>query len=196
MSVPEKDANAVRISAAPRSLKLAALLVIALSFGYLLKHSQEPLRLNIGDPWSDANVLSSLPYVRDYGFLETSFTDILDVGPLTQESYRYTHYPPLAEILYGTLHGYLGVDSIGTMRLFSIAFSALAMWFLFLYVRRTYDEPVAYIATMLWSCNLLWMMYADSIHQAPIMQATVSTRVGSRTASCLTVTQWTSTTGA
>ena len=35
-----------------------------------------------------------------------------------------------------------------------------------------------------------------SLSSAPIMQATVSTRVGSRTASCLTVTQCTSTTGA
>lgn len=161
-----------RADAAPR---IAALVVIALAQLFLLLHSQEPLRLNVGDPWSDANVLTTLPYVEQYGFRETSFTDVMDVGPLTHESYRYTHYPPLAEIFYGAVHAYLGVDSIGTMRLFAIAFSALALAMLYQYVRRLYDARIALLATMLWSTNLLWLMYADSIHQAPIMQASAFT---------------------
>src|SRR4051812_5785168 len=97
---------------------------IAITFGYLLLHSHEPLRLSIGDPWSDANVLSSSSYVKQYGFLQPSSPDILDIGPLTADSYRYIHYPPLAEITYGAITKYLGVSDIGTLRLFAIGFSA------------------------------------------------------------------------
>jgi hypothetical protein len=129
-----------------RWIRNMALAVIAMSHLFLLANSQDPLRLNVGDPWSEANVLTSLPYVKHYGFLETSFTDILDVGPLTEESYRYIHYPPLSEIFYGAVHKYLGFDSIGELRPFAIGFSALAMWLLFLYVRRLYDDRVALIA--------------------------------------------------
>lgn len=154
----------------PRSLKGVVLGSIAIAFVYLVFHAREPLRLNIGDPWSDANVLTSINYVRDYGFLATSFTDILDVGPLTEDSYRYIHYPPGSEIFYGAVAKYLGVSDIGTFRLFALAFSSLAMWLLFSYVRRMHSDRIALIATALFSTSLLWLMYADSMHQAPIMQ--------------------------
>jgi hypothetical protein len=144
---------------------------IAIAYLYLLIHAREPLRLNIGDPWSDANVLSSINYVKSDGFLATSFTDILDVGPLTEDSYRYTHYPPFAEIIYGAIGKFLGVSDIGTFRLFALVFSGLAMWLLFSYVRRLYSDRIALIATALASTSLMWMMYADSIHQAPVMTA-------------------------
>lgn len=147
--------------------------LIAITFGYLLLHAHEPLRLSIGDPWSDANVLSSINYVKQYGFLRTSFTDILDIGPLTADSYRYIHYPPLAEITYGAIAKYLGISDIGTLRVFAIGFSALATWLLYQYVRRVYRPSVALIAAALFTTSLFWMMYADSIHQAPIMQASV-----------------------
>jgi hypothetical protein len=139
---------------------------------YLFAHSQEPLRLDIGDPWSDANVLCSINYVKEYGFLETSFTDVLDVGPLTKDSYHYTHYPPLAEITYGAIGKYLGVSTIGIYRLFALLFSAGAMAMFFLYTRRMYGETIALVGTALWQGSLLWLMYADSIHQAPIFQLT------------------------
>jgi hypothetical protein len=155
-----------------RSLRGLLLGVIALAFLYLLAHAREPLRLNVGDPWSDANVLTSINYVKSDGFLATSFTDILDVGPLTEDSYRYIHYPPLSEIFYGAVGKYLGVSDIGTFRLFAIAFSGLAMCLLFGYVRALYSDRVALIATALFASSLLWMMYADSIHQAPVMQCT------------------------
>lgn len=145
---------------------------IAIALLYLLVHAREPLRLNVGDPWSDANVLSSINYVKSDGFLATSFTDILDVGPLTADSYRYIHYPPLAEIFYGAVGKYLGVSDIGTFRLFGLMFSSLAMWLVFSYVRRLYTDRIALITTTLFSTSLLWMMYADSMHQAPVMQCT------------------------
>jgi len=155
-----------------RSLRALLLGVIAIAFLYLLAHAREPLRLNVGDPWSDANVLTSINYVKSDGFLATSFTDILDVGPLTEDSYRYIHYPPLSEIFYGAVARYLGASDIGTFRLFALVFSALAMWLLFGYVRSLYSDRVALIATALFSTSLLWMMYADSIHQAPVMTCT------------------------
>jgi hypothetical protein len=156
----------------PRSLRGLLLGSMVLAFVYLLVHAREPLRLNIGDPWSDANVLSSINYVKSDGFLATSFTDILDVGPLTEDSYRYIHYPPLAEIFYGAVGKFLGASDIGTFRLFGLMFSGLAMWLLFSYVRRLYNDRVALIATALFMTSLLWMMYADSMHQAPVMQCT------------------------
>jgi len=155
-----------------RRLRIYLIACTAIAYAYLLWHAREPLRLNIGDPWSDANVLSAIKYVKQYGFGETSFADILDVGPLTADSYRYIHYPPFSEIIYGAIGKYLGVSDIGTFRLFGLAFSIAAMWFLFQYLRRMYTERVALIATMLFSTSLLWLMYADSMHQAPVMQAT------------------------
>jgi hypothetical protein len=162
----------IDVARMPRRLRGLLLGAIAIAFAYLLWHAREPLRLNIGDPWSDANVLTSINYVKSDGFLATSFTDILDVGPLTKDSYRYIHYPPLSEIFYGAVGKYLGVSDIGTFRLFAFAFSALAMWLLFSYVRRLYSHRVALIATALFCTSLLWMMYADSVHQAPVMQCT------------------------
>ena len=155
----------------PRHVRALLLGCIAISFAYLLWHSRESIRFNIGDPWSEANVLTSIKYVKQYGFLETSFTDVLDVGPLTEDSYRYIHYPPLSEITYAAIGKYLGADDIATYRLFAIAFAALAMWGLFHYLRRLYDEPLALIATALWSASLCWMMYADSMHQTAILHA-------------------------
>jgi hypothetical protein len=153
------------------SKSLRGLLVgsIAIAFLYLLVHAHEPLRLNIGDPWSDANVMSAMSYVKSDGFLKTSFTDILDVGPLSADSYHYVHYPPLAEIFYGAVGKFLGISDIGTLRFFALAWAGLAVWLLFSYVRRVYSDRVAWIATALFATSPLWMTYADSIHQAPVM---------------------------
>ncbi|HWU87332.1 MAG TPA: glycosyltransferase family 39 protein [Kofleriaceae bacterium] len=155
----------------PRYARALLLGWIAISFAYLLWHSREPIRFTIGDPWSEANVLTAIKYVKQYGFLETSFTDILDVGPLTADSYRYIHYPPLSEIIYSGIGTYLGVEDIAIYRLFAIAFAGLAMWCLFHYVRRLYDDALALIATALWSSSLFWLMYADSMHQTAILHA-------------------------
>ena len=152
-----------------RSLLLGS---IAITFAYLIVHAREPLRLNVGDPWSDANVLTSINHVKSDGFLTTSFTDILGVGPLNADSSRNIHDPPLAKIFYGAVGKSLGISNIGTFRLFALVFSALAMWLLFSYVRRLYSDRIALISTALFTSNLLWMMYADSIHQAPVMQCT------------------------
>lgn len=155
----------------PRHQRILILGCIAFGFAVLLVHAREPIRLNLGDPWSEANVLTSIKYVNQYGFLETSFTDILDVGPLTADSYRYIHYPPLSEIIYGALSKYLGIEDIGTFRWFAIGFSGLAMWLLYHYARRLYGDRVALLATALWCTSLFWLMYGDSMHQTPIVHA-------------------------
>src|SRR3954470_8009529 len=109
----------------PRMLRRARALAIAVSvawIAWLLAVAFQPLRLNWGDPWSDANVLTTLEYSAKYGFWKTSFTDVLDIGPLTAESYRYTHSPPLAEIFYGCVRKVVaGKAEIGVYRLFAIA---------------------------------------------------------------------------
>jgi hypothetical protein len=154
----------------PRSLRGWLLGSIAIAFLYLLVHAHEPLRLNVGDPGADANALTSIHHVQSAGFLATSFAAIHDVEPLTADSFRDVRDPSLSEIFYGAVGKFLGVSEIGTFRLFGLMFSALAMWLLFSYVRRLHADRVALIATALFSTSLLWMMYADSIHQAPVLQ--------------------------
>lgn len=154
-----------------RFLRIFVLGCIALTFAYLLFHAREPLRLNIGDPATDATVLSSIKYVEQYGFSDTSLSTIADVGPLTEDSYRDPRYPALAQVIYGTLGGYLGISDITTFRLIALAFSALAMFLLLQYARRIWNDTVALIATMLFTTSLLWMTHADSLNPAPILQA-------------------------
>ncbi len=132
----------------------------------------EPLRLNWGDPWSDANVLTAIEYSAKYGFLKTSFTDVLDVGPLTAESYRYTHYPPFSEILYGLVRRVVGKADIGIYRLCAITSSAAGLAALHVYVKRVFGVIAAAMAVIFFATNALFLQYADSIHQAPVLMAT------------------------
>lgn len=155
----------------PRYLRVFLVGCIALTFGLLLFHAREPLRLNIGDPNTDANVLTSIRYVEDNGFRETAFTAITDVGPLTEDSLRDHHYSVIAFVIYGGVGAYLGLDNLAVLRLIAIAFSALAMLLLFFYARRMWTDAVAVIATMLFSTSLLWLTHADSLNAAPILQA-------------------------
>ncbi len=150
----------------PRLLRIYLLACIAIAIAYLLLHAREPLRLSVGDPWSDADILSSVEYVGQYGFS----TDVVDVGPLISGSYHPIHDPPLTEILYGAI-GELGIRDVGTLRLFALGLSMLGVWLLFQYARRIWGDTVALLATALFTTSLLWMMYADSIHRPPIMHA-------------------------
>lgn len=150
----------------PRLLRIYLLACITLAFAYLLLHAREPLRLNVGDPWSDASTLTSIENIKQHGFT----TDAIDLDPLIAKAHRPTHLPPLAEMLYGAL-GLLGADDIGTLRLFALAWSGLAIWLLFAYARRIWGDPVALLATALFTTSVLWMMYADSIHRPPAMHA-------------------------
>jgi hypothetical protein len=150
----------------PRLLRIYLLGCITIAFAYLLLHAREPLRLNVGDPWSDADVVSSVEYIKQYGFT----ADSIDLDPLIARAYRPTHYPPLAEIVYGAM-GKLGVSDIAAFRLLALAVSALAVWLLFSYARRIWGDTVALLATALFSSSVLWMMYADSVHRSPALHA-------------------------
>ncbi|MBL0220211.1 MAG: glycosyltransferase family 39 protein [Myxococcales bacterium] len=155
----------------PRFLRVYLLGCLAIAFAYLVLHVREPLRLNFGDPSADAGILSSIAEVERYGFFESSAPGMIDVGPQPADGYHAVHYPPLADVFYGATGKYLGVRAIGTLRLFALAFSVLAMLLLYHYARRMWTEPIALLATALFSTSVLWMMYADSIQQAPLTQA-------------------------
>lgn len=142
------------------------------SIVWLLLGAFQPLRLNWGDPWSDANVLTTLEYSAKYGFWRTSFTDVLDIGPLSAESYRYTHYPPLAEITYGLVRKVAGKADIGLYRVFAIGFSFATLYFVNAYVTRLFGGLAAACATTFFATNALFLQYADSIHQAPLLGCT------------------------
>jgi hypothetical protein len=118
---------------------------IALAFVYLLVHAREPLRLDIGDAGADAGVLASV------------------TGGVSVHSFT--------TIFYGAVAKLLGASDIAAFRLFALAWAGLAMWLLFSYVRRLYSDRIALIATALCSTSLMWMLYADSIHEVPLMTA-------------------------
>ncbi|MBN9163147.1 MAG: hypothetical protein BGO98_36645 [Myxococcales bacterium 68-20] len=160
-------------SDASRSQRILLFSAVGVVFAYLLISAREPLRLNWGDPWSDANVLTTLNYSSKYGFIATSFTDILDVGPLTNESYRYTHYPPFAEIFYGTVRKIAGGSplDITVYRFFAIAFAGVGLGAFYRYVAQVWGKGLASWATILCATNLLWIQFADAMHQAPILFA-------------------------
>lgn len=145
-----------------RLLRFYLLGCIAFAFGYLLLHAHEPLRLNVGDPWADASVVSSVEHIKQYGFI----ADTMDFDPVIADAYRPTHWPPLTEIVYGAM-AKLGVSDIGGFRLFALAMSGLAMWLLFSYARKIWGDTVALLATALYSTSVLWMMYADGVRQPP-----------------------------
>ena len=73
-----------------RFLRVYLLGCIAISFTFLVLHAREPLRLNVGDPWSDAAAVSSIAYVKEHGF----------TTPLMSEAYRPIHDSPLREVIY------------------------------------------------------------------------------------------------
>ncbi|MGE0867995.1 MAG: ArnT family glycosyltransferase [Kofleriaceae bacterium] len=142
--------------------------VIAISFVWLVATSTQPIRLNWGDPWSDIDIMTAGRFMAEDGFLATKFTPIVDIKPLDELSFRYVHYPPLAEIINGAVQRVTGSDSLTMFRLIFTGFSALSVWFLFCWVRRIWGERVAWVAAALFASNSLWLKYADCIHSHPL----------------------------
>jgi hypothetical protein len=143
----------------PRLLRIYLLGCIAISFAYLVLHAREPLRLNIGDPWSDAAAVSSVESVKQHGLNSSAISG----------AYRPPH-----DLLVGVVHGALaklGVSELGAFRLSALAFSMLWAWLVFLYARRIWGDTVALLATALLATSVLWMMYADSIARPPVVHA-------------------------
>src|SRR5262245_10966572 len=118
----------------PRSLRRYLLGCIAIAFAYLLWHAIEPVRLDIGDPWSDTELVSSV------------------TGGSASAS--VVARSPLSAIVYGAI-AKLGVRDIAVFRMFALAFSALAAWALFHYLRRMWSDSVAFLGTALFATSLL-----------------------------------------
>lgn len=138
----------------PRLVRIYLLACIALAFGYLVFHAREPMRLDGGDPWTDAAVLLSI-----------------DDSP-ANDPVLGTRDPRVPELFYGVVGKVVGAQQITIFRLLALAFSGLAAWLMFQYARRTWDDRVALIATAFCTTSLLWLMFADSLYRAPIVHAT------------------------
>jgi hypothetical protein len=125
----------------------------AITFAYLLWHAIEPLRLNVGDPWADAELVFSVTH-RGVPSANSS------VVPLSS----------LSAIVYGAL-AKLGLGDIAMFRLVALAISGLGTWALFQYLRRTWSESVAWLGTSLFTTSLLSLEHADSLQSFPIEHA-------------------------
>jgi hypothetical protein len=137
----------------PRYLRRFLLACNAITFAYLLCHVHEPLRLNVGDPWADANLVVSV----------TQHVAASPGASVVPKS-------PLSVTVYGAI-ARLGVTDIGTFRLFALAFSALGAWALFHYLRRMWSDCVALLGTTLFTTSVLSIMHADSLQSPPLVHA-------------------------
>lgn len=155
-----------------RRLRLAFQLCLGVVGLYLMISAFEPFRTNWGDPWSDGNAMTSGRYFARDGFVKTAFTPILDVGPLGQDSLRYTHYPPLPDLVAGVIQKAIGPDHLEIHRLLAIAFSALGLMFIFKYLHALWGEGVAALSVLLIATNLLFLQYADTLHHIPLYTMT------------------------
>jgi hypothetical protein len=155
-----------------RWLRLGFKLCLAVVGLYLVISAFEPFRTNWGDPWSDGNAMTSGRYFANDGFVKTAFTPILDVGPLDQDSLRYTHYPPLPDLVAGAVQKLIGPDHLPVHRLLAILWSAIGLAFLFKYLRALWGEGVAMLGITLIATNLLFIQYADTVHHIPLYTMT------------------------
>lgn len=149
-------------------LRVGLVLCLAAVALYLIIAAFEPFRSNWGDPWSDGNAMTSGRYFAHDGFIATRFTPILDVGPLGPTSLRYTHYPPLPDIVNGLVQCAIGGGHLAAHRLFAILLSALALVMFFRYAAALWGAAVAQLAVLFIAANILFIEYADSIHHIPI----------------------------
>ena len=150
----------------PRLLRIYFLACVALSFLYLLVHAREPLRLNVGDPWTDASVMVAIDYAQHRGFS----ADPIVVR--TARSSRFTRRTRRrSRSSFTRPWGWRsGSTTLRCLRVIALMFSAIAL------LRCSTGSPVwsdtvAVIATALFATSLLWMTFADSVHRPPIMHA-------------------------
>jgi hypothetical protein len=162
----------VTVTPWPRILKglfVACLAVVGL---YLLISAFEPMRTNWGDPWSDGNALTSGHHFARDGFIHLAFTPRVDIGPITETTLVYTHYPPLPDLVNGFLRWTTGSDHLALYRIFAILVSGLSLVFLHAYLQRLLGGVVAKVAVAVMVTNLLWLQYADTLHHIPLYTMT------------------------
>jgi hypothetical protein len=129
----------------PRSLRNYLLGCVALTAAYLGLHMCESLRLDTGEPWSDAEVALGQGEVGSPG-------------------------DELAGYVYRAL-GRLGAHDVSTHRVLALALSVLGAWWLFQYARRMWGATTALLATALCTTSLLWLRTADSLERPPLVLA-------------------------
>ena len=131
----------------PRVLRNYLLGCVAIASAYLVLHVGEPLRLELGDAWSDAEIA---------------------LGQTSAEA------GPPADVLAGYLYralGRLGIHDVAAHRGLALALSVLGAWWLFQYARRMWDATTALLATALLTTSLLWLQTADSLARPPLVLA-------------------------
>jgi hypothetical protein len=156
----------------PERRGLIALAGLAFATLFLFATRGEPVRVNWGDPWSDCNAMTSGRYFVEDGFVRTALTPILDVGPLDAGSLRYTHYPPLPDLVNGVERALFGFDSIAQFRVLAALASLAALVLFWRFVRRISPGGTADYAVALVATNLIWLQYADTLHHVPLYMAT------------------------
>lgn len=135
---------------------------------FLVTTIGEPLRTNWGDPWSDANVQTSGKFFARDGFVRLAFTPTIDIDPLGPQPLRYTHYPPLPDLVNGFQQWLFGPRDISFYRVFALALSFGALFFFFRFVRNVWGPATARFALPLFAFNALFLQYADTVHHVPI----------------------------
>jgi hypothetical protein len=135
---------------------------------YLFSTRTQPLRLNWGDPWSDSHVQQHGRYFAEYGFIHNAFIAVTDVGPLRPDSLKYTHYPPLPDIINGLEQRILGPSDISTYRFFADLFALASLYFLHRWACALFGRVTAGVAMILMTTSVIWLQYADTIHHVPI----------------------------
>jgi len=131
----------------PRVLRNYLLGCIAMASAYLVLHVGEPLRLDLGDAWSDVEIA---------------------LGRGSAEA------GPSGDVLAGYLYraiGRLGVHDLSAHRALALALSVLGAWWLFQYARRMWDATTALLATALLATSPLWLETADSLERPPLVLA-------------------------
>jgi hypothetical protein len=135
---------------------------------YLFSTRTQPLRLNWGDPWSDSHVQQHGRYFAEYGFFKNSFIAITDVGPLRPDSLKYTHYPPLPDIINGLEQRVFGPSDNSLYRLYADHFTLGSLYFLYRWGHALFGRLAAGVALVLMTTSMIWLEYADTIHHVPI----------------------------
>jgi len=158
----------VNVTPWPRILKGLFIACLALVGLYLLESAFEPFRTNWGDPWSDGNALTSGRHFAEEGFIKLAFTPRVDIGPITDTTLVYTHYPPLPDLVNGFLQWSTGGNHLAFYRIIAIFFSALSLYFFHAFVQRLMNGVVAKVAVAVMAVNLLWLQYADTLHHIPL----------------------------
>lgn len=147
-------------------------IVAALAAGFLAFTIAEPLRMNWGDPWTDCNALITGHFFDKYGFLKLAFTPIIDIEPLNNESLRYTHYPPLPDIMNGVQQRIHGELDLSYFRAPAIVLSLYGLLLLHRYVAIIWGRTAASVTVAFFAGNFLWVQYADTINHIPLYWTT------------------------